>query len=70
MKSTEKSTKICPICHSKYQGVPAISRTDCITPICPDCGIRQSLEILNVLPEEQEKIIDIIHRKNRCYQQK
>ena len=70
MKSNEKSTRICPICKAEYRSVPAISRTASTTPICPDCGIRQSLEILNVLPEEQEKIIDIIHRKNRCYQQK
>ena len=65
MKSTEKSTRICPLCHAEYKGVSARSRTDSKTPICPDCGIRQSLEILNVLPEEQEKIIDIIHRSCR-----
>lgn len=62
MKMTEKSTRICPLCNTEYHGVPATSRTDNATPICPDCGIRQSLESLNVPTDEQEKIIDIIHR--------
>lgn len=65
MKSTEKATRICPLCHAEYHGVPATSRTDNKTPICQDCGIRQSLESLNVLPEEQKKILDIIHRSGR-----
>ena len=65
MKSNEKSTIICPICHAEYRDIPATSRTDSTTPICPDCGIRQSLEILNILPEEQEKIVEIIHRSRR-----
>ena len=30
--------------------------------ICPDCGVREALDSSGVLPEEQEKIIDIIHR--------
>ncbi len=63
---TEKTTRICPLCHAEYRGVPATSRTDNTTPICPDCGIRQSLASLNVLPEEQEKILDIIHRSGRA----
>lgn len=62
MKSTEKTIRICPVCRAEYCGVPAISRTDNATKICPDCGTRQSLESLNVSPEEQEKIISIIHR--------
>ncbi|MDE6780970.1 MAG: hypothetical protein K2J40_05880 [Ruminococcus sp.] len=62
MKSTEKATKICPLCHTEYHGVPATSRTDNTTPICPDCGTRQSLENMNLPPEEIEKIISIIHR--------
>lgn len=61
MKSTEKTTRICPLCHAEYHGVPATSRTDNATPICQDCGIRQSLENLNVPTDEQEKIIAIIH---------
>lgn len=62
MKSTEKSTRICPLCNAEYHGVPAISRTDNATPICQNCGIRQALSVLNVPIDEQEKILDIIHR--------
>lgn len=65
MKTTEKATRICPLCHVEYHGVPAISRTDNKTPICRDCGIRQSLAVLNVPTDEQEKIIDIIHSSRR-----
>lgn len=36
--------KICPICKGSYTGYPAISRVDNKTEICPDCGLRQSLE--------------------------
>ena len=61
MKPTEKITRICPLCHAEYHGFPAMSRIDNITPICPDCGIRQSLKSLNVPTDEQEKILDIIH---------
>ncbi|MDE6501287.1 MAG: hypothetical protein K2L10_04320 [Ruminococcus sp.] len=70
MKSTVKSTRICPLCNAEYQGVPATSRTDNLTPICQDCGIRQSLESIGVPKEEQEKILEIIHRNNSYYQQK
>ena len=30
--------KICPRCHKTYRGVPALSRADGQTLICPDCG--------------------------------
>lgn len=70
MKSTEKATKICPLCHAEYHGFPAMSRTDNATPICQDCGTRQSLESIGVPTEEREKILCIIHRNNRYYQQK
>ena len=36
--------KICPLCKRSYTGYPAISRIDNKTEICPDCGLRQSLE--------------------------
>lgn len=62
MKSAEKITKTCPLCNVEYHGVPALSRTDNETKICPDCGIRQSLESIGVSSEEQEKIISIIHQ--------
>jgi hypothetical protein len=53
--------RICPICGRPYSGVPALSRTDNKTKICPDCGTRQALESIGVDKEEQEKILSIIH---------
>ena len=62
--------KICPICGNPYTGHPALSRTDDKMEICPDCGIRQSLQSIGIAPEEQEKILSIIHRpqgkKSKC----
>lgn len=54
--------KICPRCRRAYHGTPALSRTDNRTLICPDCGTREALESIGVSPEEQEKILDVIHR--------
>lgn len=62
MKSTEKATRICPLCSAEYHYAPALSRTDNATKICPDCGTRQSLASIGVADEEIEKIISIIHR--------
>ena len=54
--------KICPRCHKAYRGVPALSRADGQTLICPDCGTREALDSIGVEPAEQEKILDSIHR--------
>lgn len=54
--------RVCPICGRTYGEVPALSRTDNKTLICPDCGTRQALEGMGVGTEEQEKILSIIHR--------
>lgn len=35
--------KICPRCGKKYTEVPAISRKDNKTEICPDCGFVESI---------------------------
>ena len=40
----------------------ALSRSDGVTAICPDCGKREALESIGVAEEEQEKILDIIHQ--------
>ena len=58
----EEKERICPICGKCYTGHPALSRTDNETLICPDCGTRQALESIGVDPEEQEKILETIHR--------
>ena len=51
----------CPLCGTTYTASSALSRTDGKTLICPDCGIREALTSIGVGPEEQEKILDIIH---------
>ena len=61
MKNGETKTAVCPLCGKPYTGVPALSRTDNETPICPDCGTRQALERIGVKPEEREEILAIIH---------
>lgn len=38
---------VCPTCGNKYEGYPAISRKDNKTPICPDCGVKEALEVFN-----------------------
>ena len=58
---TEMEERSCPKCGRTYTEYPAISRTDNKTLICPDCGIREALESMEVSKEEQEKIISIIH---------
>ena len=46
----------------EYIERPAISRVDVVTPICPDCGTRQALESIGVSVEEQNKILQAIHK--------
>jgi RNA polymerase subunit RPABC4/transcription elongation factor Spt4 len=58
----EVTTAICPKCGQEYTGHPAISRTDGETQICPDCGTREALDTLGIAKEEQEHIIQAIHR--------
>lgn len=55
---------ICPRCGQTYRGRPAVSRADNKTPLCPDCGTREALESIGVGMEEQEQILEAIHR---CY---
>ena len=54
--------RICPLCGKTYYEPPALSRTDNKSPICPDCGCRQALISLGIDEEEQNKILDTIHR--------
>lgn len=62
MKTNITEIKICPRCGNAYHGVPALSRADNQTLICPDCGTREALDSLGVKSEEQEQILDAIHR--------
>ena len=56
---------VCPRCGKEYRGRAALSRTDNVTLICPDCGTREALESIGVNPIEQEQIIDRIHNCKR-----
>ncbi|MCI7492179.1 MAG: hypothetical protein MSA91_05225 [Lachnobacterium sp.] len=63
MKINElKKPKTCPCCGKIYSEHSALSRSDGVTAICPDCGTREALESIGVAEEEQEKILDIIHQ--------
>ena len=63
MNTDKNEPKVCPLCGSTYTEVPALSRKDDNTPICPDCGTRESLEAIGISPEKQEKVLEIIHEK-------
>ena len=63
----EKSTvitiaMICPRCGQPFREPPALSRIDNETLICPDCGTREALESIGIDADEQNKIIETIHR--------
>ena len=62
IKEERHKGQTCPLCGNIYFEPPALSRTDGKTALCPDCGIRQSLDSIKVPREEQDKIISIIHQ--------
>lgn len=62
MKNEIIRLSVCPRCGKPYTGSPALSRTDNSTLICPDCGTREALDTLGVSLEEQNSIIETIHR--------
>lgn len=57
-----KRVSVCPKCGKTYTARPSVSRVDGTTLICPDCGTREALESIGVGVEEQDKILDAIHR--------
>lgn len=61
MKNEISQIRVCPLCGKAYTEPPALSRTENETLICPDCGTRQALDAIGISPEEQEKILSIIH---------
>lgn len=65
MKSETLHIRICPRCGASYRRTPALSRADGRTLICPDCGTREALASMGVSREEQEEIIETIHRSIR-----
>ena len=65
MKTEEIMNRTCPVCGREYHEPPALSRVDNTTFICPDCGVRESLNSIGVAKAEQEEILGIIHRAGR-----
>lgn len=63
-ESNVERIAVCPKCCKAYHGYPALSRMDNTTLICPDCGVREALEGMGISAEEQESIIEIIHRRS------
>lgn len=53
---------VCPKCGQTYSAPPALSRIDGRTHICPDCGTREALESIGVGAQEQDAILETIHR--------
>lgn len=64
-KEAVMPTRTCPLCGMSYNTVPAVSRVDNKTLICPDCGTRQALEGMGIGEEERERILKIIHNASR-----
>ena len=62
---TINNGRICPCCGKTYREYPALSRIDNKTLICPDCGTRQALSEIGLCAEEQESILETIHRYSR-----
>ena len=65
MKSNVTRLSICPRCGKPFPEAPALSRLDNESLICPDCGTREALDSIGVSPEEQDAIIQTIHRYQR-----
>lgn len=38
---------VCPSCNQEYSESPALSRLDNKTKICPECGMKEAIEIFN-----------------------
>ncbi len=51
--------KVCPLCGQIYYGFPALSRSDDVTEICPECGIREALTAFGMPREQQDEIIEV-----------
>ena len=54
--------RVCPLCQNIYYEPSALSRSDNKTEICTDCSTRQALVTLGINEEEQNAILEIIHR--------
>ena len=57
----EEIKTICPKCGKEYKGVPALSREDNETVICPECGTRESLHSVGMEESEIERIVQALY---------
>lgn len=62
VKENGRQERTCPMCGKTYTEHPALSRKDNLTLLCPDCGTREALASIGVNAEEQEHILETIHR--------
>ncbi len=53
---------LCPKCGKPVSGYPAVSRVDGSS-ICSDCGTREALESIGVNADEQDTIIELLHKR-------
>ena len=51
----KEKENVCPICGRTYTEIPAISREDNTTEICPDCGTNQAIEIFTKYTDKQDE---------------
>ena len=65
MKNNDKRISVCQRCGKQYVGIPALSRKDNKTFICPDCGTREALSSIGIDEKGQDKILETIHDLNR-----
>ena len=61
-ESNIRTIRVCPRCGQRYTEHPALSRQDNETLICPDCGTREALATIGVAEDEQEEILQVMHR--------
>ncbi len=62
MKEIEMTSTVCPRCGRTYRDIPAISRADNKTLICPDCGTREALESIGLDAAEQDRVLAVMRR--------
>ena len=65
MKTETRTERTCPKCGKTYTERPALSREDNEALICSDCGTREALASIGISPDEQNKILGIIHDHTR-----
>lgn len=62
MKKANAPAGTCPLCGAPFKERPAVSRDDPSVLICSECGTRQALASIGLDPEEQEAVLEVIHR--------